>query len=127
MSFCQDVEHAGEAESALPQQDAGVKPEVGDLAGQRVIAFLGAGEEDLHGFLAHLSEDRRAPTVEEPRGVRPRGSLGLPFDKRRVELVEDGDRRGEARAPTGMACRAGSMNREEESVGITVGLDLLDV
>jgi len=52
VSFCQDVEHAGEAESALPQQDAGVKPEVGDLAGQRVIAFLCAGKEDLDGFLA---------------------------------------------------------------------------
>src|SRR2546427_13173229 len=119
MPLGQDVEYRGEAEPSLSQQHAGVKPEVGDFVGQRVIAFLGAGEEDLDRFLADLSEDRRAPLVEQRRGVGPWGSLRLPVAQGRVELVEGGGRRGEARAPTRMACRAGRMNREEERIGIT--------
>src|SRR6266513_2887759 len=123
----QDFEHAGEAESAFPQQDAGVKPEVGDLAGQRVIAFLSAGEEDLDGFLAHLSEDRRAPTVEEPRRVGPRGSLGLPLAQGRIELVEDADGLRKARSLARVAGWPVGMHRKEQRVPIAVGLDLLDV
>src|SRR3989442_14418121 len=125
--LCHDVEHAREAEPSLSQQHGGVKPEIGDFVGQRLVAFLGAGEQDLDGFLADLSEDRRAPAVEQGRGVGPRRALRLPLAERRVELVEDGDPRGKARALTRMARRAGRMNREEGPVGIAAALDALYV
>jgi hypothetical protein len=62
--LCQDFEHGGEVESALPEEHARVEPEVGDFAGERLIAFSRAGQKDFDRFLSNFAEDRGTSAVE---------------------------------------------------------------
>src|SRR5216683_5938798 len=64
-ALCQDFEHRGEAESALSQQHAGVKPEVGYLLGQRLVAFLGAGEQNFDRLRSHLAPYTPTPPIKQ--------------------------------------------------------------
>ena len=55
----------GRVEAARGEQDVAVKPEVGELLDQALVALACAGERCLDPFPSDLARARRRPLVEQ--------------------------------------------------------------